>query len=180
MTTDQAEKPAEAATAAPAAEKPKADKPKAARKSEPKKCLDGCGGMTKGGHFITGHDAKLKSVLQKAHVAGDKTVKLGDTPYDGKSPMAIAKDRGWVGHLEKAAQTAKDRANRPARSRGAAATKGTGKPPVEGDSVQFAYRGSNRTGKVIEVKGERARVEFQIDDKTDTRTFGLESLTVVA
>ena len=33
---------------------------------KPKKCGCGCGGMTKGGQFLPGHDAKLKGFLKKA------------------------------------------------------------------------------------------------------------------
>lgn len=40
-------------------------KPKATPKAKaPRDCQCGCGGQTKGGRFLPGHDAKLKSALQ--------------------------------------------------------------------------------------------------------------------
>lgn len=39
---------------------------KAALARAPKPCLCGCGGMTKGGRFLPGHDAKYHSALNKA------------------------------------------------------------------------------------------------------------------
>jgi hypothetical protein len=48
---------------APAPARPR--KPKAA----PQRCHDGCGGMTKGGRFLAGHDAKLKSRLRATSTA---------------------------------------------------------------------------------------------------------------
>ncbi len=39
---------------------------KAAEGRQPKECLCGCGGMTKGGRFLPGHDAKYHSALAKA------------------------------------------------------------------------------------------------------------------
>lgn len=53
---DAAEAPADA---------PAAKAPRAARSRTPQPCADGCGGMTKGGKFLPGHDAKLHS-RQKA------------------------------------------------------------------------------------------------------------------
>jgi hypothetical protein len=38
----------------------------------PKSCECGCGGQTKGGRFLIGHDAKLKSRLINASLGGDK------------------------------------------------------------------------------------------------------------
>lgn len=47
-------------------------KAKAEKKSPvPKKCLCGCGGVTKGGRFLVGHDAKLKSALVGKAKKGD-------------------------------------------------------------------------------------------------------------
>lgn len=37
----------------------------------PRDCECGCGGMTRGGRFIPGHDAKLKSVLLRRAADGD-------------------------------------------------------------------------------------------------------------
>lgn len=160
------------AKSAPAAKAAKAPKP-------PKFCLHGCGAQTKGGDFVIGHDAKLKSILQKAHVAGEAKVDLGDSPLSGQSPMAIAKQRGWEGFLDKAKAAATEKANRPKRQ---ASQKGG---PIEvGAAVQFTYRGAKRKGTVSEVSGERAKVDFEFDDgkgnvTSESRAFGKESLTRV-
>jgi hypothetical protein len=144
-----------------------------------KHCLEGCGGQTKGGDFLIGHDAKLKSLLQKAHVAGDTKIDLGGkdaSRYHGMSPMDVAKERGWTGFLDKAKATAEAKANRPKRT-----PKAKGGPIEQGVTVQFTYRGAKRTGTVTEVTGERAKVEFSVEEgKTETRAFGKESLTRTA
>jgi hypothetical protein len=154
------------AKAAKAAKAPKAPKPV-------KYCLHGCGLQTKGGDFVIGHDAKLKSILQKAHVAGEKSVDLGDSPLSGQAPMAIAKARGWESFLDKAKASADEKANRPKRQ-----PKVKGGPVEVGSKVQFTYRGKKRTGEVTEVAGERAKVKFAGEDGESERAFGKESLTV--
>lgn len=40
--------------------------PKPRKAKEPRECTCGCGGMTKGGRFLPGHDAKYHSALKKA------------------------------------------------------------------------------------------------------------------
>lgn len=144
-----------------------------------KHCLDGCGAQTKGGDFVIGHDAKLKSVLQKEHVAGAKALDLGGkdaSRYHGMSPMDVAKERGWEKYLEAAKTRADEKANRPKRT----STKKVKGGPVEvGTRVEFTYRGAKRSGEVKEVSGERAKVEFDVDGKTETRAFGKESLTAI-
>ena len=42
------------------------------KKSKTPKCECGCGETTKGGRFVPGHDAKLKSALVAAALAGSK------------------------------------------------------------------------------------------------------------
>lgn len=160
---------------APAAKKaaaPKAPKPD-------KFCLHGCGTKTKGGDFVIGHDAKLKSILQKAHVASpDKGVDLGGksaTPLHGQTPMEIAKVRGWEGFLDKAKAIADAKASKPKRER-----KVKGVKPGIGDQVEVQYRGSKRSGLVTEVKGERAKVDLDMGEgKTESRPFAFESITTV-
>lgn len=56
-----------------AAEAARADRPKPARverapraAKEPKECLCGCGGMTKGGRFLPGHDARYHARMKAA------------------------------------------------------------------------------------------------------------------
>lgn len=170
----KAGKPAnkKAAKSAPAKKVARAPKP-------PKFCLHGCGAQTKGGDFVIGHDAKLKSILQKAHVAApDKPVDLGGkdaTPLHGRKPMEIAKERGWEGFLDKAAAAAKAKADRPERQ-----PSQKGGPVEVGVEVQVTYRGKKRTGKVEEVSGGRARVSGltgdDLKDDERERAFGLESL----
>lgn len=51
-------------------------KPRVARKpKEPAKCECGCGKLTKGGHFLPGHDARLKSRLKKSAADGNEAAK---------------------------------------------------------------------------------------------------------
>lgn len=64
---DQARKEREMAKKEPA---PKAEKaPRTRKVKEPKECTCGCGGMTKGGRFLPGHDARYHSALAKAEAA---------------------------------------------------------------------------------------------------------------
>lgn len=173
MATSQAAKTA-AKTAAKPAKTAAAPKPPKADKF----CLHGCGQKTKGGNFVIGHDAKLKSILQKAHVAApDSPVDLGGTsktPLHGQKPMEIAKARGWEGFLEKAAANAKAKADKPKRT-----PKVKGAVPGVGDEVEVQYRGKKRSGKVVEVKGERARIDLDVDGKVESRPFAFESITTV-
>lgn len=64
----------------------KARTKKTAPKTKAQKCSDGCGGMTKGGRFLPGHDAKLKSRLIGSAASGsakavDELKKLGWERY---------------------------------------------------------------------------------------------------
>lgn len=67
-------------------EKTKERKP---RKSDPKECLCGCGGTTKGGRFLPGHDAKLKSQLMNAYRAAD-------TDKERRAIAGRFEDLGWA------------------------------------------------------------------------------------
>jgi hypothetical protein len=71
------------------AEKAKATKNGAKGAKPAKSCECGCRGATKGGRFLIGHDAKLKSRLINEALAGDK-----------KSEAEIGR-LGWVAFLEK-------------------------------------------------------------------------------
>lgn len=181
-----ASRPSKAAKAASKTAPPakKAAPSKATKEAKPRKqaapkpvkyCLHGCGAQTKGGDFLIGHDAKLKSILQKAYVAGEATVSLGQSPLSGQAPMEIAKARGWEGFLNKAKEAAEAKANKPKR-----APKAKGGPVEVDKTVEFTYRGKKRKGKVTEMSGGRARVSFTDDDGKDaSRALALESLTVV-
>ena len=46
---------------------------KRGRRTTPKECACGCGGMTKGGTWIPGHDAKYASMLLQAIRSGQIT-----------------------------------------------------------------------------------------------------------
>lgn len=95
------------------------------------------------GEFAQGHDAKLKSVLQKAYTKADG----GDGEFrmlDGgllisADPMEIAKQRGWERFLTKATETQTKRASRKAR-------KAKGQP---GDSM-------TKHDKIAELEGMKA------------------------
>lgn len=50
-------------------------------------CACGCGQKTRGGEFLPGHDAKLKSQL---------VAKIqGGTPNEKRSARAVLRRRGW-------------------------------------------------------------------------------------
>lgn len=52
--------------------------------ANPQECQCGCGGMTRGGKFLPGHDARLKGRLKKAAADGD-----------GKAKAEL-RSRGWA------------------------------------------------------------------------------------
>lgn len=85
-------------------------------------CLCGCGGFPTrdSAEFVAGHDAKLKSALIKAHLAGTTfVVKDGDTERKATA-MELAAERSWRGQLidaedresRKAAEKAKKEADK--------------------------------------------------------------------
>lgn len=69
---------------------------------EPRRCECGCGALTSGARFRQGHDAKLKSTLIKAALAGSqrsisKLEKLGWSKFLDTKRAAIARTSGGVG-----------------------------------------------------------------------------------
>lgn len=76
-------------------------------------CLCGCGGFPQreGARFIAGHDAKLKSLLIKAHIDNVAGITIKDG--DGErvvSPMEMATELTWRGALIDAEDRAKAKA----------------------------------------------------------------------
>lgn len=71
-------------------------KPKAGK--EPRNCLCGCGGQTKGGRFLPGHDARYHArikILTAAGLAHDEAEKLASKgPLPAKYTQAKASDNG--------------------------------------------------------------------------------------
>jgi len=67
--------------------------------STPKACLCGCTRMTKGGDFVTGHDAKFKSMLINGVIEG-KTVQA-ERVYTPAEAEAVIVERQWISYLEK-------------------------------------------------------------------------------
>jgi hypothetical protein len=61
----------------------------------PQRCHDGCGGTTKGGKFLAGHDAKLKGVLVKAARQTPPESGKPATKADAIRAMAELIARGW-------------------------------------------------------------------------------------
>lgn len=55
--------------------------PRKRKAKEPKQCACGCGGMTKGGRFIAGHDSRLKGWLLRVERG---LVKIADIPTAGE------------------------------------------------------------------------------------------------
>jgi hypothetical protein len=68
-------------------------------------CGCGCGGVTGGGTYLPGHDAKHKSLLVKAVLAGGA---------DAAEAEATLEAKNWLRFLEKAKVTA-EKAKRPAQ-----------------------------------------------------------------
>ena len=59
-------------------------------------CGDGCGEpVAKGRRFRQGHDAKLKSVLLRAHRAGDPIRVVADGQRTTSTAKALLEERGW-------------------------------------------------------------------------------------
>jgi hypothetical protein len=82
-------------------------------KAQPRACGCGCSGMTKGGEFVAGHDARHKSNLIKEAKAGG-------------NPGAVTEleQRGWIKFLEKSQQADAQRGEAVAkRERGERVTK---------------------------------------------------------
>lgn len=77
-------------------------------------CICGCGGKTKGGSFIPGHDAKLKSILIKGVLEQTKVEALETLTPD--ECLVVLEERGWTKFLDKA----RDVASRPKKERRAA------------------------------------------------------------
>lgn len=63
--------------------------------AEIKQCLCQCGGTTKGGSFLPGHDARYKSFLVKEAMAGGNP-----------DAERILEERGWTKFLDKAKEIA--------------------------------------------------------------------------
>jgi hypothetical protein len=79
-----------------AAPVPKATKSTRAKATSSKAtaCLCGCGGAPKGS-FLPGHDARLKSHLQRAFRGEADLPSAVATLHGTADPMTIAKGRGW-------------------------------------------------------------------------------------
>jgi hypothetical protein len=65
------------------------------------RCLCGCGGQTKGGRFLPGHDAKLKKVLLTDARAGKKRAvnkleKLGWSKFLGHTDARVKEAHSFI------------------------------------------------------------------------------------
>lgn len=80
-----------------------------AKVDKTKPCECGCGGRTKGGKFLPGHDAKHKSALQRKALDGDKAAvkELADRNWPEAKPKASAKDKADAKAAAKTASAAK-------------------------------------------------------------------------
>lgn len=68
-------------------------------------CGCGCGGTTGGGRYLPGHDAKHKSALIKAALAGENSGDQAEFML-GMSAYAELEERGWLRFLDKAREVA--------------------------------------------------------------------------
>lgn len=94
---------------------------------ESRLCGCGCGEKLvnqKGkSQFRQGHDARLKGILQRAHVHGEEiTILSGGAAISGPA-LGFAKERGWERFLTGAAERAAVQAAKPKRERKAKAQK---------------------------------------------------------
>lgn len=81
-------------------------------------CACGCGvTASKLGGFKQGHDARLKGMLQKAHLAGEEVSLFDD--HDGLVYSLSARDwavlRGWAQYIDRHAAVVSNKAERAAR-----------------------------------------------------------------
>lgn len=74
-----------------------------------------CGRLVKG-KFAPGHDAKLKGMLIRAAVAGEKFVTKDGTKTTTNDPMAFATELGWGKLIQKGIDTAAAKAAKPKRT----------------------------------------------------------------
>jgi hypothetical protein len=72
---------------------------KVTRKRIPVPCECRCGGMTRGGHFLPGHDARLKSQLLAVVRSSRRR------PNTRLVALANLRERGWVTESQSAALT---------------------------------------------------------------------------
>lgn len=92
--------------------KPTATKPTATGK--PRVCRCGCG-ATVTREFKQGHDAKLKSRLIDAVLAGEAPKATKAATAAGAKALTELTARGWLGHLEKSRASRAAKAERAAR-----------------------------------------------------------------
>lgn len=174
----------------------------AIRKSDPKPCLCGCGGTTKGGSFVQGHDAKYKSILVGQAIKAEAADASDADKTLGEAAVGVLAERNWTKFLDKAREVALTKASTPKRepkppkgdaSEAAADEKAgaltdrmaqkdeTGNRLVAvGATVSFQYRGASQVGKVTAVAGNKAQVEWDIEGgKTEKRAFALAAVRVI-
>jgi hypothetical protein len=128
-------------------------------KPEPRECLCGCKGMTGGGQFLPGHDAKYKSHLIKEALAGG-------------NPEAeeILRQRGWTRFLDKAREIAE----RPAVPRGTPRKSKTEASEGRGSIERLLVL--KAAAKVLKATGQYAkasphRIELTLNDMEGIVTF---------
>lgn len=62
-------------------------------KKQPRQCTCGCGGTTKGGIFLPGHDARFVGLVARAVVAGELTEAAAEERMASVSDLLKAKIR---------------------------------------------------------------------------------------
>lgn len=95
---------------------------------EPGHCACGCEQqVAKGSQFRQGHDARLKGILQRAHMRGSEIHLITGSEMISTDAMKLAQERGWVRFLEQAEAKAHLRAEKLARRAVAKADKAVAK-----------------------------------------------------
>lgn len=115
--------------------------------------LESCGGETVR-EFLPGHDAKLKSTLIKAHLAGEDIAFLdGPGTLVHVAPMQLAKNRGWEKFLIAAANKQGSKvASQAARAEARAVAKANKPAKVKPTSKKAAPAATKTEQKAADAK----------------------------
>lgn len=120
----------------------------------PQKCECGCGGMTKGGSYIAGHDARHKSALVSDAMNGNEAA--------ATEAKAILKKKGWTKFLTRKIQIVKENAAKAEKKEKAAAAKKekAAKAKADAQKKPAAKKKTTRTpskGKASAAKADKTQ-----------------------
>lgn len=128
-------------------------------------CPCGCGQVPqgKGRTFRMGHDARLKGILIRAHVAGFEVARVGGGGITSSSALTYAQFFGWGAYLEAAAKREAERKDRKARPNAPRAPKPKG--PQVGDVQSLKIGRWNYEATLVGVWDGGKTLEYTYADK---------------